>query len=84
MTLFTTLVAPVTGRTTTVAVCCEPVAMVAHVHVNVPPVERIVGVVHVGPPVVAESERKRAFDGNVSVMVTAAAVDGPLLRAVMT
>jgi hypothetical protein len=68
----------------TVAVCCVPLVIVAHVHVSVPPVERTGGVVHVGPPVVAESDRNRAFDGNVSVTVTAAAVDGPLFRAVMT
>ena len=87
VTSFCTLVAPVAGRTTTVAVCCVPLVSVAHVHASVPPREPTAGVEQVGAPApagVVARLRNAALAGSVSVIVTAAAVEGPLLRAVIT
>ncbi len=83
-TSFCTVTAPVSGRTTTVAVCWFPLVIDAHVHVSVPPSELTGGVAQTGLPVVADSARNAAFAGSVSVTTTVDAVDGPLLRAVIT
>ena len=87
VTSFWTETAPVTGRTTTVAVCCVALAIDAHVQVSVPPSVPTAGAEHVGAPAptgVVARLRNAALAGSVSVIVTEAAVDGPLLRAAIT
>lgn len=52
--------------------------------VSVPPTVLAAGVVQFPPPVTALSEMNAALVGSVSVATTLEAVDGPLLRAVIT